>query len=155
MNGFLASLVLSTSMLAATPEAQPVSSIPQAAGWHTDYGEALTATKTSGYPLLIVLNDPNKVETQISPARFRKEDTQAALLKPYVLCQVDVTTEYGKQVAAAFKAQKFPHTAIIDKTGSQIIFRKTGRFVTDDWVTTLVDYKKGVAVVKQAAVCFT
>ena len=82
------------------------------------------------------------------------DETQAALLAPYELCRVDVTTEYGKRVAAAFKVSEFPYTAIIDRTASVILYRKTGRFDTAQWASTLIHYQNGDHP-RQARICFT
>ena len=65
------------------------------------------------------------------------------LLSPYRLCHVDVTTDYGQKVAKAFKAKEFPHVAIIDKTGSVVIFRKTGQIKQDEWKKILTENKSG------------
>ena len=59
------------------------------------------------------------------------EGEQAKLLGAYELCHVDVSTEYGKQVAKAFGATQFPHTAIIDRTGAVVLFKKPGQIADD------------------------
>jgi hypothetical protein len=60
-----------------------------------------------------------------------------------VLCRVDVTTDYGKRVADAFKVKQCPFTAIIDKTGQKIIYRKSGQLDDSEWVTALDTHKRG------------
>ena len=80
--------------------------------------------------LLVVLDKPNSKEARIEPALLSEDKAtsdNSKLLKPYRLCHVDVTTEYGQKVAKAFNAKEFPHVAIIDKTGSMVIFNKTGQ----------------------------
>jgi hypothetical protein len=54
-----------------------------------------------------------------------------------------VTTEYGKKVAEVFHAKEFPHVAIIDKTGSMVIFKKTGQIDSAEWQKILTNNKAG------------
>jgi len=119
--------------------------------WETDYGKALQATRVHSKPLLIVLDNPTDQAARIQPARLRPDDTGRELLRPYQLCHVDVSTSYGQEVAKAFKAQQFPYTAIIDRGGKRIIYRKSGPFSTTDWAATLLAYKEG----KDPSECFT
>jgi hypothetical protein len=72
-------------------------------------------------------------------------------LQPYTLCHVDVTTDYGKKVASAFRATSFPHVAIIDKTGSTVIYRSTGPIDAADWQQVLTHHKNGERIKPQAA----
>jgi hypothetical protein len=69
--------------------------------------------------------------------------SDAKLLRPYRLCHVDVTTKYGRRVARAFRAKRFPHVAIIDRTGEKVIFRKSGQIEPKEWEQILVDHKSG------------
>jgi len=110
----------------------------------TDYGIALASARQAQRPLLIVLDNPQTRESRIEPAGFAKDSTQAELLGHYQLCHVNVATPYGRQVAQAFRATHFPHMAIIDRTGSVILFKKSGRMNTEEWVTTLLAYREGV-----------
>ena len=73
------------------------------------------------------------------------EGEQAKVLASYRLCRVDVSTEYGQKVAQAFGATQFPHTAIIDKTGSTVLFKKPGQIGAEEWQTTLAKFQKGSA----------
>jgi len=59
------------------------------------------------------------------------------------LCHVDVTTDYGQKVAKAFNAKEFPHVAIIDKTGSMVIYKKTGQIDSAEWQKILTSHKTG------------
>ena len=116
--------------------------------WTSDYGKALQATRADDRPLLVVLDVPADPESRIEPALLCHEQTQTEtdhveLLRPYQLCHVDVTTDYGKKVARAFGAKAFPHTAIIDKTGSVIIYAKSGKLADNEWKTTLTSHKTG------------
>ncbi len=142
MSSWIVCFALTSGMLSATPEKLD---------WNTDYGKALEATRANSKPLLIVLDKPGEEKSRIRPVRFQPDPTARELLKPYELCHVDVTTSYGQKVAKAFKAEQFPFTAIIDRTGKRIIYKKAGSFTTTDWAVTLMAYKGGL----DPAECFT
>jgi hypothetical protein len=42
-----------------------------------------------------------------------------------------------------FNAKEFPHVAIIDKTGSMVIFKKTGQIDSAEWQKILTSHKSG------------
>jgi hypothetical protein len=137
MINFVATATLAISMLAATPKT------PE---WDSSYGKALEATRAGQDPLLVVLDKPSSDEARIEPALLSENDASgdnSKLLTPYRLCHVDVTTEYGQEVAKAFHAKDFPHVAIIDKTGSVVIFKKSGPIKQDEWSKILTSYKSG------------
>lgn len=136
MINFLASATVAISLLASAPQA------PQ---WETSYGKALEATRAGQDPLLVVLDKPGS-EAQLEPALLSVDEATSdtsKLLSPYRLCHVDVTTEYGQKVAKAFHAKQFPHVAIIDKTGSVVIFKKSGQIQQDEWKQILANHKSG------------
>jgi hypothetical protein len=136
MINFVATATLAISLMAASPKT------PQ---WEHSYGKALEATRAGQDPLLVVLDKPNSEKARIEPALLSEDEASdnSKLLSPYRLCHVDVTTEYGQKVAKAFHATEFPQVAIIDKTGSVVIYRKTGQVKQDEWVKILADYKSG------------
>ena len=137
MINFLATATLAISMMAASPKA------PQ---WDQSYGKALEATRAGQDPLLVVMDKPGSDKAAIEPALLSEGDASgntSKLLSPYRLCHVDVTTEYGQKVAKVFNAKEFPHVAIIDKTGSVVIFRKTGQVKENEWKKILADHKSG------------
>jgi len=109
--------------------------------WQADYGKALAATRADDRPLLVVLDVPNDPKSAVG--REQLETEQAKLLDAYQLCHVDASTKYGKKVAQAFKAEKFPFTAIIDKTGSVVLCKKSGKITEVEWGETLATHKKG------------
>jgi hypothetical protein len=132
---YLAAAVLAASTFAVTPEK---------ATWQADYGKALAATKNDQRPLLVVLDnqaDSNTAESKL----LTPEGEQAQVLKAYRVCRVDIASDYGKAVAKAFGAKQFPYTAIIDKTGSKVLFQKAGQMTGQDFQATLAKYQKGVA----------
>ena len=118
-------------------------SLPKTIEWQADYGKALSATRNSVQPLLIVLDVPSDPEASMQSKLGSDEKEQIDLLTHYQRCHVDVTTEYGKRVAKAFGATEFPFTAIIDKTGSIILCKKLGQLTDDQWNETLATYQKG------------
>ena len=137
MINFVATATLAIGLLAASPKA------PE---WETNYGKALEETRSGQDPLLVVLDKPSSKDARIAPALLSEEKATSdtsKLLKPYRLCHVDVTTEYGKKVAEVFHAKEFPHVAIIDKTGSMVIFKKTGQIDSAEWQKILTNNKAG------------
>ncbi|MCO6458276.1 MAG: hypothetical protein J5I93_23465 [Pirellulaceae bacterium] len=133
-NGILVSMMLLT--LAGSPEDS------RRTDWLANYGQALEAARFAQRPLLVVLDNPHEASQRFAPVDLG-DATQQELLKPYQLCRVDVSTPYGKSVAAAFKADTFPHVAVIDKTATYIIHRHTGQVTSGQWATTLVRYQSG------------
>jgi hypothetical protein len=137
MISYLVTATLAVAVMAATPKA------PQ---WEHSYGIALVATRAGQDPLLVVLDNPNDNDARIEPAMLSEDDPNgdnSKLLAAYHLCHVDVTTKYGKKVATAFHATTFPFVAIIDKTGSVIIFKKAGQIELEEWKQTLIDHRTG------------
>jgi len=133
----LAIAILSVGLLAGSP--QP----PQ---WEASYGKALKATRDEKSPLLVVLDKPDSDEARLGPELLGEDAVRGGetkLLRPYRLCHVDVTTKYGRRVARAFRARRFPHVAIIDKTGSTVIFHKSGKIEASEWEQILEQHKSG------------
>lgn len=111
--------------------------------WQADYGKALAATRADDRPLLVVLDVPSDEKKAIEDEQLKTDGEQAELLSKYQLCHIDASTEYGQRVAKVFKADKFPFTAIIDKTGSVILTKKQGQLTDTEWNETLSNYKSG------------
>ncbi len=114
-----------------------------AVDWQSDYGKALKASRADARPLLIVLDDPSDPQAAAAEDQLAAEGEQEELLSAYECCHVDVSTKYGKKVADAFKAEKFPFAAIIDKTGSFVLCKKTGKVSDAEWQETLATYQNG------------
>jgi hypothetical protein len=137
MISYMAIATMAIGLLAASP---------QPSTWEASYGKALEASRADNSPLLVVLDNPNSEEARIEPALLgdaTPAGKQAELLRPYRLCHVDVSTEYGQKVAKAFQAKSFPHVAIIDKTGSSVIFSKTGKIEAAEWEKALTVHRNG------------
>lgn len=123
------------------------SSSPVPKVWEASYGKALQATKQSNSPLLVVLDKPGDEKDGVAPELLSpptSDGEEVNLLQPYTLCHVDVTTDYGKRVAQAFHATNFPHVAIIDKSGRNVIFRMTGKIGASRWQDVLSRHRDGI-----------
>jgi hypothetical protein len=134
---YFAVAALAASSLAVTPAK---------AKWQADYGKALSATRSDQRPLLVVIDNPADPAASVQEELLSTEGEQGSLLKPYRLCRVDISTDYGKKVAEAFGATQFPHTTIIDKTGRVVLFKKPGQIEGSEWKTTLAKFEKGEQV---------
>jgi hypothetical protein len=137
MVSYLATAILAVSVLAGTP--QPVQ-------WQADYGKALAETRAGDQPLLVVLDEPKTDEARVEPALLGEGEANtpdAELLHHYHLCHVDASTPYGKKVAGVFAAKRLPHMAIIDKSGSVILYSKSGKIARGEWRTALKDHQDG------------
>lgn len=145
-----AAVFVAVSSLAASA----VSTGSDAVQWQADYGKALAATRQDDRPLLVVLDIPGDPKAEVETEHFEIEGKQGKLLEAYQLCHVDVSTKYGKKVAEAFRAKKFPFTAIIDKTGSVVLVKKSGQISSDQWQETLAKYQKGEQTTKTHATSF-
>ena len=147
MISYLATATLAIGVLASAP--QPVE-------WQAGYGGALGAPPGGGQhggrgrggpKPARRRNEPNSADARIEPALLREgeaEGLEVELLDDYNLCHVDVTTDYGKKVAKAFKAKRFPHLAIIDRTGSVILFSKSGKIDAPEFETVLTKHRDGI-----------
>jgi len=140
--------------LAAAMIAASTAVTPSKVTWQADYGKALAATRSDQRPLLVVLDDPADAKTAFDAKLLAAEGASGKLLKSYRLCRVDVSSEYGQKVAKAFGATQFPHTAIIDKTGSTVLFKKPGQIAGAEWQTTLAKFEKGEQVAAPQTVFF-
>ncbi|HEX6961983.1 MAG TPA: hypothetical protein VF175_08965 [Lacipirellula sp.] len=132
-------------LAAATIAASTFAVTPSKATWQADYGKALAATRSDQRPLLVVLDNPADPKAAFDAKLLAADGEQGQALKSYRVCRVDVSTEYGQKVAEAFGATQFPHTAIIDRTGSTVLFKQPGQMDGQQWQATLVKYQKGVA----------
>lgn len=111
--------------------------------WHSDYGVALSMTKQVKKPLLVVLNEPRGSEKTFEPVSLTRDPAATNLLRHFTLCRIDVSTPYGKSVAKAFRATRFPHMVVIDRTGKWKLFKKTGQLSTADWTASLTRHQAG------------
>jgi hypothetical protein len=119
-------------------------SAARSAEWSNDYAASLEAARRGQRPLLVLLTTP---EVRITQTSATADTVDSALLEPFELCRIDVTTPMGAKLAEAFRAPEFPYVAITDKAVRRIIYRKSGQFTDVDWAATLVSYADGAAPV--------
>ena len=130
MNGILVS-AFATMVLGS----QPV--------WHYDYSKAYREAQTENKPLLVVFENSSDPQQRFQQVSATKTESSQQLLSNYVLCRLDVSTEYGQYWAERFRTTSVPYAVITDKAMGRIVFRKAGRFSGTDWETTLTTYKNG------------
>lgn len=115
--------------------------------WEGDYGKALKQTRTEeARPLLVVLDKPASDAGRLDPKLLDGAAASAnrlGLLMKYELCHIDVTSEYGQEVAKAFAAESFPFVAVIDKSGSVVLHRHSGTIAGESWDAMLADHQAG------------
>jgi hypothetical protein len=109
--------------------------------WESDYSKALQQTRQDNRPLLMVIDQPGVAEQSLTGELL--SDGVGGALADYDLCHVDATTKYGKKVAAAFKAAKFPYVAVIDKDGKVILHQHSGKLTSSQWSEMVAKYRNG------------
>lgn len=117
---------------------------PQQAQWTTNqYGDALEAARESERPMLVLLENPGDKDNKFTDIWDEK---LSPLLDKFVVCRVDVSTDYGKKVAEVYDATSTPYSVITDKTCRRIVFRGLGEFPAESWRRTLEFYGGDLAV---------
>ena len=111
--------------------------------WSNDYTKAKAHAREVRRPLLVIMEDPGNEKTKFNDQRLASRKEQIELMKKYQLCRVDVSTNYGRRVAKAFKVSEFPYTAITDKTTAYIAFRGAGQMEDGEWNEMLEEHVKG------------
>ena len=76
--------------------------------WSDHYANAKVQAAAEHRPLLVVLEDSADPSGRFNENGLANDETQVELLQHYRLCRMDVKTDYGKRVAAAFGAKEFP-----------------------------------------------
>jgi hypothetical protein len=134
MNALLVSVIVIQSVLSSTDGER---------NWTADYGRALRIARDTDRPLLVVLEDPRRPAGRLQHLRSAFNHDCDYLLRSYQLCRIDVSTAYGKQVAAAYGASKFPYTVITDRRCKRVVYRRAGQFTLDGWNATLISFRAG------------
>lgn len=132
-------IVVGIMVLMAPPMAEPAIGPT----WHSDYGVALTETRQQRRPLLVVLEDRSNAEQQLEQVAFDSQWSATNDLKNYTLCRIDVSTDYGKRVAKAFRATQFPLTVIIDNRAQTILYSRAGQLSPTTWQAALQRNRSG------------
>jgi hypothetical protein len=111
--------------------------------WSDHYANAKVQAAAEHRPLLVVLEDSANPQGRFDQQALASQDSQVELLHNFRLCRMDVTTDYGKRVAAAFGAKQFPFTAITDNSAQYITFQAGGTMSPEQWNQTLATRKDG------------
>ncbi len=105
--------------------------------WHKQYDVAKKAAQLKARPLVVVLENPQEKTQKIDETKLQNRTRATIAKQKFELVRVDVNTDYGKRVAAAFGAKKFPYTAVTDKKSVHIVYRKAGQMSANDWTMAL------------------
>lgn len=111
--------------------------------WSDHYANAKQGAASEQRPLLVVLENSADPAGRLDLASVNSTEQQTELMKHFKLCRMDVSTPYGKRVAEAFGASKFPFTAITDKTTRYVTYRSSENLTGDQWAQALESRKNG------------
>ncbi len=143
-------------------EGQAAGAEPELQVWWTDYGSAYRLAEKEEKPLLVLFEATDARGQSLQVASTLEQSPSSSLLKPYVLCRIDVSTESGRDLARKFKAPNFPSVVITDKQLNRVINRQHGPLSDLDWAVMLVSYRTGERQVhrpsqsvEQGTVCYT
>ena len=123
-------------------------SAPTDTQWPKDYRQALDAARSNQRPMLVVLEDHSAEEGKLTTLAEPASPALRELLASYEVCSIDVNTERGASVARAFRAERYPYSAITDSSCEFVVFRGVGQFSESAWANMLADYKGGARVEK-------
>ena len=105
--------------------------------WHRHYDMAKAVAQRAKRPLVVVIEKPDSAAEKIDDSKLTGKDRAKLTREKFELVRVDATTDYGKKVAAAFGARKFPYTAVTDQKSVRIVYRKAGQMSPKDWTLAL------------------
>ena len=104
--------------------------------WQTNYGAAKTAAQSSQRPLVVVLENPGRLQ-RLDDSQLGSKNKQTLQKQQFELVRINVGTNYGRRVAEAFGATRFPYTAVTDQISKRIVFRKSGPMHEQDWTLAI------------------
>lgn len=105
--------------------------------WKKHYDVAKRNAQANQRPLVVVLENPTSTNEKIDESKLCGLNRETISKNKFELVRVDVNTDYGKRVAAAFGATKFPYTAVTDERSIHIVYRKAGQMSDRDWRVAL------------------
>lgn len=105
--------------------------------WKKHYDVAKRSAQANQRPLVVVLENPASTHEKIDESKLGGLNRETISKNKFELVRVDVNTDYGKRVAAAFGATKFPYTAVTDDRSIHIVYRKAGQMSDRDWRVAL------------------
>ena len=79
--------------------------------WKEHYDKTKKSAQTANRPMLLVLENPTKKHEKIDETKLTPKERKILAQEKFELCRVDVNTDYGKRVAAAFGARHWRHVA--------------------------------------------
>lgn len=109
--------------------------------WQKHYDSAKEVAQAKARPLVVVLENPSRKSEKIDESKLQEKNRKTLAKERFELVRVDVNTDYGKKVAEAFGATKFPFTAVTDKKSRHIVYRKQGQMTSTDWTFALAKSK--------------
>ena len=105
--------------------------------WKNHYSSVKKVAQAAKRPMLLVLENPTSKGGTIDDSKLTEKEREILTKGKFELCRVDVNTDYGKRVAAAFGARVFPYTVVTDHSSKRIVFRKPGQMSGQDWALAL------------------
>lgn len=111
--------------------------------WKRHYDVAKRHAQANQRPLVVVLENPTSTNEKIDETKLGGLNRETISKNKFELVRVDVNTDYGKRVAAAFGATKFPYTAVTDDRSIHIVYRKAGQMSDRDWRVALAKSTDG------------
>lgn len=105
--------------------------------WGKNYGTSKKAAQAAKRPMLLVMENPTDKAKTLDDSKLRDQQREILAKDKFELVRVNVNTEYGKRVAAAFGAKQFPYTVVTDDASKHIVFRKPGAMSERDWTLAL------------------
>lgn len=119
---------------------------------YDNYKVAYQAAQETDRPMLVILNP----EEQNGANSVKLEDVEKTaerrdLLKDYVVCVLDTSTEHGKACKELFGTESLPRVVVIDKEQKFQIFRTSQPMYGQLWTQVLTTYRTGEMPPKPAA----
>ena len=133
-----ARVVALLGMLSMVP-AVSLAETPGSKVCRTDYGVAYRLAEKEGKPLLVVFEKEDAQNLQFSADAGL--DSVSSLLKHYVLCRINGSTEEGRDLAQKFNAPGLPSLVITDKRLRRVVYRRQGSLSDVDWAVMLVSHR--------------
>ena len=107
--------------------------------WQTDYHRALQQAQRSRRPLLVKIEDLSLNLPESSPSvSARNETIPTEILDDFVLCRIDFSRPNGKEIARRLGATSVPFTAIVNRSLTRVVYRRSGEIDPLEFEAVLV-----------------
>ena len=103
--------------------------------WQSDYHRALQQAQRSRRPLLVRIEDLSLNRQESSQSVFTSTETIPA---DFVLCRIDFSKPYGKEIAHRLGATSSPFTAIVNRSLTRVVYRRSGEIDPLEFEAVLV-----------------